>query len=126
MKGNSVINSELALKKLPDGAENLLDPATLVKINMLEMQKDKAVREENFDEAKKIKDSIEKVKKLGMQIVKLEERKNLAIEKEDFDTAKIIKAEIERIKHNVAPESMNWRDSKVGSPLLGPVQGDHL
>jgi centrosomal protein CEP104 len=86
---------------------------------MLEMQKDKAVREENFDEAKKIKDSIDKLKKLGLQIAKLEERKNLAIEKEDFDTAKIIKAEIDRIKHNVAPESMNWRDSKGGSPLLG-------
>jgi len=53
---------------------------------------------ENFDEAKKIKEGIERLRSVGIHIMQLDERKRMATMNEDYDAAKIIKMEIEKLK----------------------------
>ena len=50
---------------------------------------------EDFDEAKRLKETIDRLKSISTHISQLEQRKNNAIKNEDYDAAKIIKAEIE-------------------------------
>jgi len=50
-----------------------------------------AVRNEDFDLAKSLKDSIERLKSIGSEITSLEDQKRIAINNEDFDAAKILK-----------------------------------
>lgn len=75
-----------------------IDPEIVSKIKLLEQAKDKAVKNENFDEAKKIKEGIERLRAVGMHINQLDERKRMATMNEDYDAAKIIKVEIEKLK----------------------------
>ena len=53
---------------------------------------------EDFDEAKRLKETIERLKTVSGNISQLEERKRLAIQNEDYDSAKMIKIEIEKLK----------------------------
>jgi len=46
------------------------------------------VRDEDFDLAKQIKDTINRLNSIGQQLTKLEQAKRLAISNEDFDVAK--------------------------------------
>jgi hypothetical protein len=57
----------------------------------LQQEKDMAVRNEDFDLAKSLKDSIERLKSIGSEITSLEDQKRIAINNEDFDAAKILK-----------------------------------
>lgn len=52
---------------------------------------DVAVAAEDYDEAKRLKGSIDRLKVVGQRIAQLEARKRAAVEKEDYDTAKAIK-----------------------------------
>jgi centrosomal protein CEP104 len=54
-------------------------------------QKDHAVRNEDFEHAKKLKLHIEEIKLMGMQIKELDDRKRFAIQNEDYDTAQQLK-----------------------------------
>jgi len=56
---------------------------------------------EDFDEAKRLKDTIERLRSISTHISQLEERKRIAIRNEDYDAAKIIKIEIEKMKQSV-------------------------
>ena len=56
---------------------------------------------EDFDEAKRIKDTIDRLKQVSGQIANLEISKQKAIDNEDYDAAKIIKSEIEKLKSAV-------------------------
>ncbi|KAM3137982.1 hypothetical protein pb186bvf_009877 [Paramecium bursaria] len=80
------------------------DPYTLERLRDLEEAKEKAVQREDFIEAKRIKESIERLKQVGVQLRTLEERKTNAIQNEDYDSAAIIKQEIEKIRNTIAPE----------------------
>lgn len=51
-----------------------------------------------FDEAKSIKQTIDKIKSLSHHIMQLNERKRMATMNEDYDAAKIIKLEIDKLK----------------------------
>ena len=75
-----------------------VDPEIGNKIRILDQAKEKAVAMENFDEAKKIKDGIEKLRSIGIHLTQLEERKRMASVNEDYDAAKIIKIEMEKLK----------------------------
>lgn len=57
-------------------------------------------------EAKRIKEAVERLKQIGIQLRTLEERKSVAIQNEDYDSAGIIKAEIEKLRNAVAPETL--------------------
>mgnify|MGYP002631232398 CR=1 FL=1 len=65
-----------------------LDPETAIQIKKLQNEKDRAVRDEDFDLAKQIKDTINRLNSIGQQLTKLEQAKRLAISNEDFDVAK--------------------------------------
>lgn len=75
-----------------------MDRSTLETIKALHAAKERAVQMEDFDEAKRIKETIERLKIVASQITELEERKRLAIQNEDYDAAKTIKIEIENLK----------------------------
>jgi centrosomal protein CEP104 len=87
--------------KAIDITDDMIDELTREKIRVLKGLQDEAVRVENFDEAKKIKMNIDKLRQLGKKIYDLEYQKKIYIENEDFDNAKIIKMEIERLKSNL-------------------------
>jgi centrosomal protein CEP104 len=59
-----------------------------------------AVRDENFDLAKQIKDTIDRLNSIGQQLTTLEEQKRLAISSEDFDAAKGLKIQIESLRQS--------------------------
>ncbi|EAR95577.1 centrosomal protein, putative (macronuclear) [Tetrahymena thermophila SB210] len=80
------------------------DHVTLDRLRTLEMAKERAVKNDDFDEAQRLKEAIDKLKAIGIQLRQLNERKQIATENEDYDAAKIIKAEIDRLRNAVAPE----------------------
>ena len=55
---------------------------------------------EDFDEAKKLKVAIDRLKIISSHLGQLEERKRQAIMNEDYDSAKVIKAEIDKLKES--------------------------
>jgi centrosomal protein CEP104 len=61
------------------------DPETALQVQKLQQEKDKAVRDENFDLAKELKDTITRLVTIGNQLTSLERSKKMAIENEDFD-----------------------------------------
>ena len=81
--------------------ESQFDRETLDKLRALQSAKEHAERDEDYGEAKKLKEAIEKLKLVGTQISKLEERKEIAVRNEDYDSAMIIKREIEKLKNAV-------------------------
>ena len=60
-------------------------------LKALYAQKDRAVEMDDFDEAKRIRETIDRLKIVSTQIAQLDERKRIAIKNEDYEAAKIIK-----------------------------------
>jgi len=58
-----------------------------------------AVKNEDFQLAKNLKERIQRLKNLGEQISLLESRKEKAIQKEDYDSAMVLKEEIHRLRN---------------------------
>ncbi|CAM6088000.1 unnamed protein product [Calypogeia fissa] len=81
-----------------DATLNAVDSFTATRIQRLQQERLLAVQEEDYDEAKRLKTLIDKLKGLGEQIKQLELQKRAAIEAEDYDTAKICKAEIDMLR----------------------------
>ncbi|XP_024540141.1 centrosomal protein of 104 kDa-like [Selaginella moellendorffii] len=75
-----------------------VDCITGQRIQRLQQEKQQAVEEEDYDEAKRLKLLIEKLKTLGQKIKELERKKKLAVEEEDYDQAKYCKLEIEKLR----------------------------
>lgn len=75
-----------------------LDPNTLERINALKKAKNQAVSSDDYDEAQRLKEAIERLRSIGTHLAQLEERKKIAADKEDYAAAKIIKMEIERLR----------------------------
>lgn len=100
---NNYIKNEV--NKLED--EMNFDPATLKRLKILYKAKEKAVELEDFDEAKKIKEAIDRLKSVSSQLIQLEERKRIAVKNDDFDAAKMLKYEIERLRNAVSGLQLN-------------------
>lgn len=75
-----------------------MDKATLEQLKRIEILKNEAVKNEDFQSAKELKDKIIRLKNIGEQISLLESRKNKAIQKEDYDSAMVLKEEILRLR----------------------------
>ena len=87
---------------VPNWEEELsIDKNTMETLKALYSAKERAVMNEDFDEAKRLKETIERLKTVAGNISQLEERKKLAISSEDYDSAKMIKMEIEKLKQAV-------------------------
>eukprot|EP00794_Sanderia_malayensis_P015314 gene15314-16891_t len=67
------------------------DPETAQLIRKLELKKQDAVLEERFDYAKKLKQAMADLHKVGEKLGKIEIEKRKAIEMEDYDLAKVKK-----------------------------------
>lgn len=101
-----------------------MDEVTLERVKSLKQAKDKAIKMEDYDEAKRLKEAIERLRSMGTHLAQLEERKKIAIENEDFDAAKIIKTEIDRLRktaldpaYNHGPYSDQPKPTEVGRPF---------
>ncbi|KAG1659551.1 hypothetical protein FOA52_015355 [Chlamydomonas sp. UWO 241] len=103
-----------------------VDSITAAKIRELARAKDAAVAREDYDEAKRIKASIDRLKVVGQKIAQLEMRKRAAVEKEDYDTAKLIKADMDKLRAagesaagtEHAPPSRNKDPEEIFSRVL--------
>jgi centrosomal protein CEP104 len=98
------MNNELLLReslKTTEITDDMIDELAREKIRVLKGIQDEAVKAENYDEAKKIKANIDRIRLIGKKIYDLEFQKKIYINNEDFDNAKIMKIEIERFKSNL-------------------------
>jgi len=115
-------------KGLPPRLENELefDPQTADRLRQLQNAKDRAVENEDFDEAKRLRETIDRLKLMGQQLYYLEERKRAAIGNEDYDSAKVIKMEIDRLRNSVLPPDAPYRpfsgNQMGGRPGSKPAQ----
>lgn len=57
-----------------------------------------AVEREDYDEAKRLKTAVDRLRAAGAAIAQLEEQKRAAVEEEDYDAAKQLKLEIDRMR----------------------------
>ncbi|KAF6260813.1 flagellar associated protein [Scenedesmus sp. NREL 46B-D3] len=87
-----------------------VDSSTAARIKELARAKDAAVAAEDYDEAKRLKASIERLKMVGGKIAQLEARKRLAVEREDYDLAKALKADIEKLRQQVVHTYQAYED----------------
>jgi len=110
---NNFVKTEVV--KLED--EMNFDPATLKRLKILYKAKEKAVELEDFDEAKKIKEAIDRLKSVSSQLIQLEERKRIAIKNDDFDAAKMLKYEIERLRNAVSGLQLNDNYEEINNPF---------
>ena len=88
------------------------DPATAAQIRELHVAKERAVRAEDYDAAKRLKEAMERLKQVGARMAKLELRKKAAVDNEDYDTAKLIKAEMDKLRAGLSYAS----DHHAGDP----------
>lgn len=102
---------------LPAVGGGQLDPETAIQIQNLQQQKDQAVKDENFDLAKQVKESIDRLFAIGQQLTALEEQKRLAIEQEDFDSAKMLKVRIAELRNS----AMVPQQPVLPSPMMSPM-----
>jgi len=102
--GEVVTITRQAESSLPSRSEQFsnqntgLDPETAIQIKKLQQEKDNAVRNEDFDLAKEIKDTINRLMSIGTELTKLENEKQQAVANEDFDVAKQLKMQIDQLK----------------------------
>lgn len=75
-----------------------------------------AVEHEDYDEAKRLKVAVDRLRAAGVAIAELEARKRAAVEEEDYDQAKQLKVEVDRMRWVGAGE---WRRTARWSCLAG-------
>eukprot|EP01059_Diplonema_ambulator_P032999 TRINITY_DN6722_c0_g1_i2.p1 TRINITY_DN6722_c0_g1~~TRINITY_DN6722_c0_g1_i2.p1 ORF type:complete len:935 (+),score=309.11 TRINITY_DN6722_c0_g1_i2:409-2805(+) len=74
------------------------DPITQKKMRELTIIKQRAVQEEDYDTAKRMKVMIDALKQVGSQLLLLENQKKQAVQKEDYDLAKSLKLQIDQLR----------------------------
>ncbi|XP_063799531.1 centrosomal protein of 104 kDa isoform X2 [Pseudophryne corroboree] len=77
------------------------DPEVAQIIRKLDEKKHEAVRHEHYDYAKKLKQAIADLQKVGERLGRYEVEKRYAVEKEDYDLAKQKKQQMEEYRQNV-------------------------
>jgi len=92
--------------------ETQYDPLTVQKMKDLEDAKARAVEREDFEEAKRIKIAIDRLRHIGAQLQHLEESKARAIRNEDYDSARIIKIEIDKLREAIAPNNLGRQQTR--------------
>lgn len=101
---------------------NQLDETTQDRIKTLMNAKEMAIKNEDYEKAKKIKAAIEQLKLIGTHLTRLEQQKNMAINSEDYDTAKIITSEIMKLRNSISPEALLGAANKNDKSILPPVK----
>lgn len=101
---NPLDKSAVFKDKDPDNLEDqmLYDPITYKRLKALNKAKQRAIDLEDYNEAQKIKEAMDRLRAVSSQLIQLEERKQIAVKNDDFEAARIIKYEIERLRNAVA------------------------
>eukprot|EP00929_Paragymnodinium_shiwhaense_P070119 TRINITY_DN35491_c0_g1_i1.p1 TRINITY_DN35491_c0_g1~~TRINITY_DN35491_c0_g1_i1.p1 ORF type:complete len:827 (+),score=189.47 TRINITY_DN35491_c0_g1_i1:131-2611(+) len=99
----------------PQSEDSVFDQRTRERLKELSEAKQKAVEAEDYGEAKRCKDMLERVKETAKLLKELEEKKRAAVRNEDYDTAKNLKDEIDRLR-----ESMDRPDGGTAVPAAPP------
>lgn len=96
------------------GDEMKYEAKTLERIRALNQAKNRAVEEEDYEEAKRCKELLARLRQLGITLKELEEKKKQAVANEDYDAAKALKVEIDRLRSAIErPQSFNERPEPV-------------
>ncbi|XP_068096589.1 centrosomal protein of 104 kDa isoform X1 [Hyperolius riggenbachi] len=91
-----------AISPLDDLAFDMYqDPEVAQIIRKLDEKKHEAVRQERYDYAKKLKQAIADLQKVGERLGRYEVEKRCAVEKEDYDLAKQKKQQMEEYRQKV-------------------------
>merc|ERR1712216_174758 len=77
-----------------------VDALTAEKIREVMVRKEHAVDAEDYDEAKRLRDVIAKLREFGVKVKVLQEEKMRAVDAEDYDEAKRLKIEIDKMRSN--------------------------
>ncbi|XP_054993749.1 centrosomal protein of 104 kDa [Sorex araneus] len=94
------------------------DPEVAQLIRRLDERKRAAVREERYDYAKKLKQAIADLQKVGERLGRYEVEKRCAVEKEDYDLAKEKKQQMEQYRAQVYAQLQ--RHGLTGPELMQP------
>ncbi|XP_062506109.1 centrosomal protein of 104 kDa-like isoform X2 [Corticium candelabrum] len=78
-----------------------IDPETASLIRKLEIKKNEAVSKERFDYAKKLKQAIADLRKVGERLGRYEVEKQKAVQKEDYDTAQMKKMQSDQFRMQI-------------------------
>ncbi|XP_053546383.1 LOW QUALITY PROTEIN: centrosomal protein of 104 kDa [Bombina bombina] len=98
----SYIGKPDAISPLDDLAFDMYqDPEVAQIIRKLDEKKQEAVRHEQYDYAKKLKQAIADLQKVGERLGRYEVEKRCAVEKEDYDLAKQKKQQMEEYRQKV-------------------------
>ena len=89
-----------------------MDENVQEKIKILKSLQEEAIKTEDFDEAKKLKQNIERTLLIGKKLLALEIDKKQAVENQDFDNAKLLKNEIENLRNMVKPQEKEKEEEK--------------
>ena len=89
------------IKKKSEYDVSMLDEVCISKIQELKEALNLTLKIENYDQANKIKEMIQLVRKLGVKINDEKENKEKALEMEDYETCKIAKNNIEFLREKV-------------------------
>eukprot|EP00929_Paragymnodinium_shiwhaense_P091716 TRINITY_DN51624_c0_g2_i1.p1 TRINITY_DN51624_c0_g2~~TRINITY_DN51624_c0_g2_i1.p1 ORF type:complete len:893 (-),score=187.50 TRINITY_DN51624_c0_g2_i1:79-2757(-) len=115
--------------------EQNLDSRSLERVRALEDSKRRAVEAEDYEEAKRCKDMLARLRQTATLLKDLEDRKRAAVEQEDYDAAKALKIEIDRVRYSLenpqaaAPPVSNGgfshQPSSRGTPVDPPFVAAH-
>jgi len=91
----------------------ILDELVIERVKILTAIQEDAIKQEDYDEAKKAKLHIDKTIVIGKRIYKLVAEKKLSIDNQDFDNAKYLKSEIESLKNKLRPPTLEKSSTKI-------------
>jgi len=95
--------------------EMKFDPYTLDRMKSVAAAKKRAIELEDYDEAKRCKEMLQKLRTMGQALKELEHKKQQAVMNEEYDIAKSLKIEIDRI-HGSISEGAETRFEKRKAP----------
>ena len=99
--------------------DSTLDEVCVLKIQELKEILDQSIKQENYDLAKQINDTIQIVRKIGEKINLCIDMKNKALEINDFDTCKNAKNDIEILREKVRRINVSSFLGDVSKPIQG-------
>ncbi len=102
-----------------------IDEITQEKIRIMKNVLEECIKNEDFDEAKKLKLNIDKIKLFGKKLLDLEYQKKQFLSNEDFDSAKIIKMEIDRVKSRIKNIDKQLGEINHQSIILGNLNNNN-
>jgi len=94
-------DENISNKEKADVQKFEIDEISKEKIKILKNLMQDAIKNEDYDEAKRLNNNINTIMHFGKKLNDLEKQKILFIENQDFDSAKIFKMEIDKLKSNI-------------------------